>query len=85
MCGEDVWENGGAYVWLKIGVISTGLTVLKQMDGVEAKQPNSPSRNGWSHWKGHVVGNIAVVRFKTVKVANISLVALFKSKKERRI
>lgn len=33
--------------------------------------------------KGHAVGDIPGVRFKVVKVANVSLWALFKGKKER--
>merc|ERR1712207_140385 len=32
---------------------------------------------------GHAVGDIPGVRFKIVKVANVSLLALFKEKKER--
>merc|ERR1711974_544935 len=32
---------------------------------------------------GHAVGDIPGVRFKVVKVANVSLLALFKGKKER--
>merc|ERR1712168_1716674 len=32
---------------------------------------------------GHAVGDIPGVRFKVVKVANVSLLALFKEKKER--
>lgn len=33
--------------------------------------------------KGHAVGDIPGVRFKVVKVANVSLLALYKGKKER--
>lgn len=33
--------------------------------------------------KGHAVGDIPGVRFKIVKVANVSLLALYKEKKER--
>uniref|UniRef100_A0A8C3XTX6 Small ribosomal subunit protein uS12 n=1 Tax=Chelydra serpentina TaxID=8475 RepID=A0A8C3XTX6_CHESE len=33
--------------------------------------------------KGHTVGDIPGVRFKVVKVANVSLLALYKGKKER--
>ncbi|CAD7691676.1 unnamed protein product [Nyctereutes procyonoides] len=33
--------------------------------------------------KGHAVGDIPGVRFKLVKVANVSLLALYKGKKER--
>merc|ERR1712012_217009 len=33
--------------------------------------------------KGHAVGDIPGVRFKVVKVANVSLLALFTGKKER--
>ena len=33
--------------------------------------------------RGHAVGDIPGVRFKVVKVANVSLLALFKEKKER--
>ena len=33
--------------------------------------------------KGHAVGDIPGVRFKIVKVANVSLWALYKGKKER--
>merc|ERR1711934_1041173 len=33
--------------------------------------------------KGHAVGDIPGVRFKIVEVANVSLLALFKGKKER--
>ena len=33
--------------------------------------------------KGHAVGDIPGVRFKIVKVANVSLWALYKEKKER--
>ena len=33
--------------------------------------------------KGHAVGDIPGVRFKIVKVANVSLSALFRGKKER--
>ena len=33
--------------------------------------------------KGHSVGDIPGVRFKIVKVANVSLNALFRGKKER--
>ena len=33
--------------------------------------------------KGHAVGDIPGVRFKVVKVANTSLLALYKEKKER--
>ena len=32
---------------------------------------------------GHAVGDIPGVRFKVVKVANVSLLALFNGKKER--
>lgn len=34
--------------------------------------------------KGHAFGDVPGVRFKIVKVANVSLLALFKGKKERR-
>ena len=37
---------------------------------------------GFGH-KGHAVGDIPGVRFKVVKVANVSLLALYKGKKER--
>ena len=37
---------------------------------------------GFGH-KGHAVGDIPGVRFKVVKVANVSLLALYKEKKER--
>ena len=37
---------------------------------------------GFGH-KGHAVGDIPGVRFKVVKVANASLLALYKGKKER--
>lgn len=33
--------------------------------------------------KGHAVGDIPGVRFKVVKVASVSLLALYKQKKER--
>jgi len=33
--------------------------------------------------KGHAVGDIPGVRFKVVKVANVSLLALYKEKKEK--
>merc|ERR1739842_131074 len=33
--------------------------------------------------KGHAVGDIPGIRFKVVKVANVSLLALYKEKKER--
>ena len=33
--------------------------------------------------KGHAVGDIPGVHFKVVKVANVSLLALYKGKKER--
>lgn len=33
--------------------------------------------------KGHAVGDIPGVRFKVVKVAGVSLLALFKEKKEK--
>jgi len=33
--------------------------------------------------KGHAVGDIPGVRFKVVKVASVSLLALYKEKKER--
>lgn len=33
--------------------------------------------------KGHAVGDIPGVRFKVVKVANVSLWALYREKKER--
>ena len=33
--------------------------------------------------KGHAIGDIPGVRFKVVKVANVSLLALYKGKKER--
>ncbi|NXF10005.1 RS23 protein, partial [Smithornis capensis] len=33
--------------------------------------------------KGHTVGDIPGVRFKVVEVANVSLLALYKGKKER--
>ncbi|CAN0192379.1 unnamed protein product [Lampetra planeri] len=88
-----------------------------EVDGVEAKQPNSAIRKcvrvqlikngkkitafvpndgclnfieendevlvaGFGR-KGHAVGDIPGVRFKVVKVANVSLLALYKEKKER--
>ena len=34
-------------------------------------------------WKGHAVGDIPGVRFKVVKVSGVSLLALFKEKKEK--
>ncbi|KFM06114.1 40S ribosomal protein S23, partial [Aptenodytes forsteri] len=33
--------------------------------------------------KGHAVGDIPGVRFRVVKLANVSLLALYKGKKER--
>ena len=33
--------------------------------------------------RGHAVGDIPGVRFKVVKVAGVSLIALFRSKKEK--
>ena len=33
--------------------------------------------------KGHAIGDIPGVRFKVVKVASVSLLALYKGKKER--
>ncbi|KVG03628.1 Nucleic acid-binding, OB-fold, partial [Cynara cardunculus var. scolymus] len=35
--------------------------------------------------KGHAVGDISGVRFKVVKVSGVSLLALFKEKKEKPI
>uniref|UniRef100_T1IUW0 Small ribosomal subunit protein uS12 n=1 Tax=Strigamia maritima TaxID=126957 RepID=T1IUW0_STRMM len=62
--------------------------IVLEKVGVEAKQPNSAIRNdevlvaGFGR-KGHAVGDIPGVRFKVVKVANVSLLALYKEKKER--
>uniref|UniRef100_U3KDW4 40S ribosomal protein S23 n=1 Tax=Ficedula albicollis TaxID=59894 RepID=U3KDW4_FICAL len=38
---------------------------------------------GFRGFLGHAVGDIPGVRFKVVKVANVSLLALYKGKKER--
>eukprot|EP00794_Sanderia_malayensis_P006882 gene6882-7657_t len=62
--------------------------IVLEKVGVEAKQPNSAIQNdevlvsGFGR-SGHAVGDIPGVRFKVVKVANVSLLALFKGKKER--
>ncbi|CAK5027962.1 unnamed protein product [Meloidogyne enterolobii] len=65
--------------------------IVLEKIGVEAKQPNSAIRkcendevlvSGFGR-SGHAVGDIPGVRFKVVKVANTSLLALFRGKKER--
>merc|ERR1712073_230843 len=70
--------------------------IVLEKVGVEAKQPNSAIRKcvrvqliknskkitAFGR-KGHAVGDIPGVRFKIVKVANVSLNALFTGKKER--
>ncbi|KAB0381092.1 hypothetical protein FD755_008876 [Muntiacus reevesi] len=67
--------------------------IVLEKVGVEAKQPNSAIRKcvrendevlvaGFGR-KGHAVGDSPGVRFKVVKVANVSLLALYKGKKER--
>merc|ERR1712189_169807 len=48
----------------------------------ERKENNGVLVSGFGR-KGHAVGDIPGVRFKVVKVANVSLLALFKGKKER--
>ncbi|KAH8021318.1 hypothetical protein HPB51_014987 [Rhipicephalus microplus] len=63
--------------------------------GVDTEEGNAPRRGGLVAKendevlvagfgrKGHAVGDIPGVRFKVVKVANVSLLALYKEKKER--
>ncbi|KAG6403357.1 hypothetical protein SASPL_135574 [Salvia splendens] len=68
--------------------------IVLEKIGIEAKQPNFAirkcARKMWDEvliagfgWKGHAVGDIPCVRFKVVKVSGISLLALFKEKKEK--
>ncbi|KAL2941909.1 40S ribosomal protein S23, partial [Bienertia sinuspersici] len=67
--------------------------IVLEKIGIEAKQPNSAIRkcarvqlikNGKKIAAfGHAVGDIPGVRFKVVKVAGVSLLALFKEKKEK--
>ncbi|KAB0348862.1 hypothetical protein FD754_013719 [Muntiacus muntjak] len=75
------------------GSTSHAKGIVLEKVGVEAKQPNSAIRKcvrendevlvaGFGR-KGHADGDIPVVRFKVVKVANVSLLALYKGKKER--
>lgn len=68
MCGAICWK-----FLLKIMFISIWF-VLQENDEVLVA--------GFGR-KGHAVGDIPGVRFKVVKVANVSLLALFKGKKER--
>ncbi|AQK62015.1 40S ribosomal protein S23-2 [Zea mays] len=68
--------------------------IVLEKIGIEAKQPNSAIRKcarvqldevliaGFGR-KGHAVGDIPGVRFKVVKVSGVSLLALFKEKKEK--
>ncbi|KAG6403358.1 hypothetical protein SASPL_135575 [Salvia splendens] len=67
--------------------------IVLEKIGIEAKQPNFAIRKCArvqlikNEKKiaafGHAVGDIPVVRFKVVKVSGISLLALFKEKKEK--
>ncbi|PKI74631.1 hypothetical protein CRG98_004958 [Punica granatum] len=65
--------------------------IVLEKIGIEAKQPNSAIRKcardevliaGFGR-KGHAVGDIPGVRFKVVKVSGVSLLALFKEKREK--
>ncbi|KAG9134550.1 hypothetical protein Leryth_000880 [Lithospermum erythrorhizon] len=63
--------------------------IVLEKIGIEAKQPNSAIEKndevliaGFGR-KGHAVGDIPGVRFKVVKVSGVSLLALFKEKKEK--
>uniref|UniRef100_A0A8R1XX97 Uncharacterized protein n=1 Tax=Onchocerca volvulus TaxID=6282 RepID=A0A8R1XX97_ONCVO len=84
----ELCENITTPLRIKSRTCGEDVIILFQGD-VEAEQPDSSSCKcenneilvaGLSR-KGHAVGDIPVVRFKSVKVANISLTALFKSKK----
>lgn len=59
---------------LPLTILSPPLSVLQENDEVLVA--------GFGR-KGHAVGDIPGVRFKVVKVANVSLLALYKGKKER--
>ncbi|KAB0354320.1 hypothetical protein FD755_022858 [Muntiacus reevesi] len=76
-----------------LGVASHAKGIVLEKVGVESKQPNSAIRKcirgndevliaGFGR-KGHAVGDIPGVHFKVVKVASVSLLALYKGKKER--
>ncbi|KAG6403351.1 hypothetical protein SASPL_135568 [Salvia splendens] len=80
--------------WKKpFSVSSHAKGIVLEKIGIEAKQPNFAIRkcarvhlikNGKKIAAfGHAVGDIPGVRFKVVKVSGISLLALFKEKKEK--
>ncbi|KAG6403354.1 hypothetical protein SASPL_135571 [Salvia splendens] len=81
--------------WKKpFSVSSHAKGIVLEKIGIEAKQPNFAirkcARKMWDEVliagfgrKGHAVGDIPGVRFKVEKVSGISLLALFKEKKEK--
>lgn len=66
-------------MWLNLQSLSK--KILEK--GLFALQENDEVLVAGFGRKGHAVGDIPGVRFKIVKVANTSLIALFKGKKER--
>ncbi|KAG0358178.1 40S ribosomal protein S23 [Gamsiella multidivaricata] len=65
---------GTAFRFSPFGGSSHAKGIVLEKIGVEAKQPNSAIRN---------VGDLPGVRFKVVKVSGVSLLALWKEKKEK--
>merc|ERR1712189_120841 len=59
------------------------LLLLSLMTAVSTTSKNDEVLIAGFCRSGHAVGDIPGVRFKVVKVANVSLLALFKEKKER--
>jgi len=57
--------------------------LIKLMVGFVLLQENDEVLVAGFGRKGHAVGDIPGVRFKVVKVASVSLLALYKEKKER--
>merc|ERR1739845_225413 len=69
--------------WLKanpLGAASHAKGIVLEKIGIEANDEVLIAGFGR---KGHAVGDIPGVRFKVVKVAGVSLLALFKEKKEK--
>ena len=69
----DQSRGGGFYLW-KPWIILNTLNYIDENDEVLI--------SGFGR-RGHSVGDIAGVRFKVAKVAGVSLLALYKEKKEK--
>lgn len=83
MASLEIWRMFVILRQITINPLACSHAVAHQTPACLTLQENDEVLVAGFGRKGHAVGDIPGVRFKVVKVANVSLLALYKGKKER--